>query len=85
LPDTDKTKIEQAIDTTLRWLESNPGAPKSEIEEKQKELENIIQPIMAKLYQGSQHQGTHQQQGEPQGRPRTQKTDEGGPTIDEID
>jgi len=47
----DKQKIEEAIDSTLRWVESNPTANKEDFDEKQKEIEEIVQPIMTKLYQ----------------------------------
>jgi len=51
LSESDQSKIEEGIDSTLRWLEINTSATKSEYISKQKELENIIQPIMTKLYQ----------------------------------
>jgi len=51
LSDDDKTKVEEAIDASIKWLESNPDAESSEYKKQKKELEDIVQPIIAKLYQ----------------------------------
>jgi len=51
LSDSDKASIEQAINSALTFSEVNPNATKEEFEVKQKELEEIVQPIMAKIYQ----------------------------------
>jgi len=51
LSDGDKQKINDAIESTLRWMESNPNGTTDEYKEKQKEIEDIVQPIMTKLYQ----------------------------------
>jgi len=48
----DKTKLETAINDTLTWLSSNDQAEKEQYEMKQKELEKIANPMMAKIYQG---------------------------------
>jgi len=48
----DKTTIEHAVDDALNWLENIAGtAEKDDIEKKQRELENICNPIIAKVYQ----------------------------------
>ena len=47
----------QAIDASIKWLESNPDAESSEYKKQKKELEDIVQPIIAKLYQGGAGQG----------------------------
>jgi len=52
IDESDKQKLNEVIDSTLRWVESNPNAEKEEYEEKQKQIEGIVQPIMTKLYQG---------------------------------
>jgi molecular chaperone DnaK (HSP70) len=51
LSDEDKTKIEEAVDESIKWLESNSDADSSEFKKQKKELEDIVQPIIAKLYQ----------------------------------
>lgn len=50
--------MENAIKSTLGWLESNQSAEKDEIEYRKKEIENICSPIITKLYSsGSNTQG----------------------------
>jgi len=51
LADDDKTKMEEAVDEKIKWLESNQDAESSEYKKQKKELEDIVQPIIAKLYQ----------------------------------
>jgi len=53
LADDEKTKIEEAVDSSIKWLESNQDADSSEYKKQKKELEDIVQPIIAKLYQQS--------------------------------
>lgn len=54
LTDDDKTKIEDAASEAIKWLENNAeSAEVSEIKNKKKELEDTVQPIIAKLYAGA--------------------------------
>jgi L1 cell adhesion molecule like protein len=46
----DKSKLEAAIEETIKWIESNPNAEKEAYEAKQKALEELSSPIMQKLY-----------------------------------
>ncbi|ESW26864.1 hypothetical protein PHAVU_003G154800 [Phaseolus vulgaris] len=48
----DKQKIEKAVEDAIQWLEGNQMAEVDEFEDKQKELEGICNPIIAKMYQG---------------------------------
>jgi L1 cell adhesion molecule like protein len=45
----DKTKLETAIKETKDWLARNSEVAKEEVEKKQKELENLANPIMTKV------------------------------------
>ena len=49
----DKEKIEQAVTSTIDWLDQNQLAEVDEFEDKLKELEGICNPIIAKMYQGA--------------------------------
>lgn len=49
--DEDKKKIEDIVDEKIKWLESNPDADVEEMKKQKKELEDVVQPIVAKLYQ----------------------------------
>jgi len=61
LSDEEKTKIEEAVDATIKWMESNQEAEASEYKKQKKSLEDIVQPIIAKLNQqgGGQQQSTN--------------------------
>ncbi|KAF2318734.1 hypothetical protein GH714_010378 [Hevea brasiliensis] len=50
---SDKKKIEDAIEQTIHWLDSNQLAEADEFEDKMKELESLCNPIIAKMYQGA--------------------------------
>ncbi|RYR03154.1 hypothetical protein Ahy_B06g081994 isoform B [Arachis hypogaea] len=52
LDPADKKKIEDAIEQSIQWLDSNQLAEADEFEDKMKELESICNPIIAKMYQG---------------------------------
>jgi len=48
----DKKELQDTIDETLDWMEENPEADKEDYDEKQKEVENIANPIMRQMYSG---------------------------------
>jgi len=48
----DKKELQDTIDETLDWMDENPEADKEDYDEKQKEVENISNPIMRKFYAG---------------------------------
>lgn len=52
LDPAEKTKIEEAINGAINWLDQNQLAEVDELEDKMKELEGICNPIIAKMYQG---------------------------------
>jgi chaperone protein DnaK len=51
ISDEDKEKIEEAVNEKIAWLEENQEADGEEFKAQKKELEEIVQPIIAKLYQ----------------------------------
>merc|ERR1719379_1644608 len=51
LDDTLKKTIDNAVSKAIEWLDRNQSAEKAEYEAKLKELEDICNPIMAKMYQ----------------------------------
>ncbi|KAL6449398.1 hypothetical protein ACFW04_000764 [Cataglyphis niger] len=50
--DADKTTMEEAIEEKIKWLEENQDTDPEEYKKQKKELSDIVQPIIAKLYQG---------------------------------
>jgi L1 cell adhesion molecule like protein len=78
----DKSKINETIESTLKWMEVNQLAEKEEFEHKLKEVEKICSPIMTKLYGGEGGAGG----GMPGGGAAGGKSSGGkGPTIEEVD
>ncbi|KAK5581849.1 hypothetical protein RB653_003429 [Dictyostelium firmibasis] len=57
LSQPDKKTIESESDMSLKWLESNQSAEKDEFDQKFKDLESIVNPIMSNFYQG--HSGSN--------------------------
>jgi len=53
LSDEETAKIEEVINEKIAWLEENQEAEAEELKAQKKEMEDIVQPIIAKLYQGA--------------------------------
>uniref|UniRef100_A0A8R1DUA8 Uncharacterized protein n=1 Tax=Caenorhabditis japonica TaxID=281687 RepID=A0A8R1DUA8_CAEJA len=75
----DKKKVEDKCDEILKWLDSNQTAEKEEFEHQQKDLEQLANPIISKLYQGAGGAPP----GAAPGAPGAGGA--GGPTIEEVD
>merc|ERR1712100_247195 len=91
----DKTKINDAVQSTTSWLDANQNAEKEEFEAKQKELGGICLPILQNLGGGaggmpggmpdmSGMPGGFPGGAAPCGAPPAGEADE-GPKIEEID
>jgi heat shock protein 5 len=50
LSSDDKQTIEAAVEEQIKWLESNADVEVDELKEHKKQLEEIVTPIMTKLY-----------------------------------
>jgi L1 cell adhesion molecule like protein len=91
LPAEDKETLQKATDETIKWLDESQEASKEEYEAKQKELEEVSNPIMMKFYQqqGGAPEGGAAPGGFPGAAPggfpgaSTDETD--GPSIEEVD
>ena len=70
------------LETALTWLNSNQLADKEEFTEKQRELEELSRPLMAKIYQQSGVNANAQQNCGDEHRKGTSGS---GPTIEEVD
>jgi len=91
LSDSDKSKVNDAIQSTTSWLDANQNAEKEEFEAKQKELEGICLPILQSLGGGAGGMPGGMPDmsggfpgGAPGGAPPAAEADE-GPKIEEID
>lgn len=82
----DKQKILDKCNEVISWLDKNQMAEKEEYEHQQKELQNLCNPIITKLYQGAG--GAGMPGGMPGGFPGAGASAAGGssgPTIEEVD
>ncbi|EEB08883.1 heat shock protein S [Schizosaccharomyces japonicus yFS275] len=85
---SDKETIEKHVKETIEWLDSNQTATKEEFESKQKELEGVANPIMAKIYQAGAGAGAGAAPGGmPGGAPGGAAPGGGadGPEVEEVD
>jgi L1 cell adhesion molecule like protein len=94
LASDDKAKLEKAINETISWLEKNDQAEKTEYETKQKELEKVCNPVIAKIYQqgggapgGMPNMGGMGGMGDEQPAPSASSSSGSskGPTVEEVD
>jgi len=58
LSDEDKEKIEESVNDKISWLEENQEADAEDFKAQKKELEDTVQPIIAKLYQQGGEDGS---------------------------
>jgi heat shock protein 1/8 len=85
---SDKQAIEQAVESTIQWLDQNQLAEVEEFEHKQKELEGICNPIIARMYQGGGGAGGgagDSAYGGGYGASGDAADDGPGPKIEEVD
>jgi L1 cell adhesion molecule like protein len=91
VPKEDKEKVLTVVDDAIKWMNGNGSASKEEFEKKQKEVEEVVMPILSKL-QGGMPQGG--QGGFPGGFPGgdqqgptggNDKTESKGPKFDDLE
>merc|ERR1711935_281697 len=54
ISEDDKKTILEAVEDGIKWVDGNPNADEDAFKEKQKEIEEICNPIISKLYQGAE-------------------------------
>jgi len=89
----DRSTIEKKTSELLAWLDANQLGEKEEYEDKQKELEAVVNPIMTKLYGGAGGAGGMPEGfeggmpggGAPGGGAPGGGAGYGGPTVEEVD
>ena len=96
LLEEDKTTLEGKIEECLSWLDSNTSASIEELEEKEKDFQSCVTPIMTKLYQQGGMPGAGgmpDMSGMPgaggmpdmSGGDQTNSSVDQGPTVEEVD
>ena len=56
----DRESISKAVEKAISWLDSHQDATKEELEEQKKDVEDLVTPIMNKLYQNTGDSGKSQ-------------------------
>ncbi|CAD6198014.1 unnamed protein product [Caenorhabditis auriculariae] len=84
LPAEDVSRVRDACEETLRWLDANSLAEREEIEARDKELRGVCQSLMTQLHQQSsqQSQGSC---GTPGAAGFSNANYPAGPTVEEVD
>jgi len=93
VPEEDRTKIMEACNEAIKWLDANQLGEKEEYEHKQKEIEQICNPIITKMYQAAGGAPGGMPGGFPgadagapgAGAPPGAGSGGSGPTIEEVD
>ncbi|EDO33296.1 predicted protein [Nematostella vectensis] len=57
LSEDDKKTITEAVEKAISWMDKNQDASVEDFKKEKKELEDVVQPIVSKLYQGQGGQG----------------------------
>ena len=60
VPAEDMRELHDIIDETLDWIDNHPDADKEQIDEKQKEVEQVANPMMRQLYASNEFNPTDQ-------------------------
>merc|ERR1711997_1448176 len=60
----DKKELQDIIDETLDWMDENPEADKEDYDAKQKEVEQVANPIMQNVYAGGEGGGGDEDMGD---------------------
>lgn len=78
----DKTTLTSTVEDALVWLEDHPAAEKSDYDSKQKEVEQVVNPILKRAYESGANAGAAQDDdflGEDLDGV------DGGPSVEEVD
>jgi len=82
ITESEKEEIEKKISEILIFIEKNEDLEKEEYEEKEKELKNLANPIITKLYQ----QGSGPNMNEyNETQNKENASENAGPKIEEVD
>lgn len=57
LSDEDKETVSKAVEESIKWLDEHQESDKEEYEAQKKKLEEVVQPIVSKIYQNAGGEG----------------------------
>jgi L1 cell adhesion molecule like protein len=74
----DAETIRSQVDATIQWLDNNDNAEIHEFEEKKRELETVVNPIITKMYQGGDTNMPNMDQS-------SHNDADAGPKVEQVD
>mmetsp|Transcript_29757 Transcript_29757/g.38944 ORF Transcript_29757/g.38944 Transcript_29757/m.38944 type:complete len:744 (+) Transcript_29757:76-2307(+) len=83
LDEESKTSLSQAVEDALVWLEDHPAAEKDEYDDKQKEVEQIANPILKQAYESGNAAGADDDDYMGEDIDGVDLDD--GPSVEEVD
>jgi L1 cell adhesion molecule like protein len=83
-PDEKETLLKK-VNEVETWITSNHDAEITAFEAKQKDLENVANPIISKVYQGAEGAGPRGAPSDGQYSQQQQQQAHPGPNVDEVD
>ena len=83
IPEDDYSELSKAIEDALIWLEDNPGLEKDDYDAKQKEVEQIANPILKRAYESAHNQESGGADDDFMGEDVDGVDD--GPSVEEVD
>jgi len=89
IDESSRSQLEKMVEDALKWIESNSNADAEEFTHKQKEIEQVFNPIISRAYQSGGNSGGScgtQSGGFPQGGfPAGSGSSSAGPNVNEVD
>merc|ERR1719495_542948 len=85
ISEDDKKAINDKCDEAIKWLDANQLAEVEEVNEKQKEVEGVCNPIITKLYADAGGAPGGMPGGMPDAGEAPSGGSSAGPTIEEVD
>eukprot|EP00566_Odontella_aurita_P007889 CAMPEP_0113542292 /NCGR_PEP_ID=MMETSP0015_2-20120614/9524_1 /TAXON_ID=2838 /ORGANISM="Odontella" /LENGTH=713 /DNA_ID=CAMNT_0000442329 /DNA_START=129 /DNA_END=2270 /DNA_ORIENTATION=+ /assembly_acc=CAM_ASM_000160 len=82
LNEDDKETLTKVIDEALIWMEDNPASEKEDYDEKQKEVEGVVNPILKRAYESG---GGDDDSGGMDDDFLGEDVDGAGPSVEEVD
>jgi L1 cell adhesion molecule like protein len=81
----DKEKVSSKVSEVQNWLDSHPDSETAEYERKQKEVEDLFNPIMQKVYQTAGGSASNGSRGNSSANAHPSGSQGAAPSVDEVD
>jgi L1 cell adhesion molecule like protein len=81
----DKEKVSSKVSEVQNWLDSHPDSETAEYERKQKEVEDLFNPIMQKVYQTAGGSAPNASRCNASANANPSGSHGAAPNVDEVD